>query len=149
MKSFQSRWVLGLSIFTLTAASYAQWTNPGDDVPAYHSAAPLKVSALPHILSGKDLTGPNFQYAWQLHTYQKAAKVGSVLYQLPCFCHCDRSMGHTSLRSCFEGLHGSECDVCSKEAVFAYEQTMAGKKPADIRAAILRHEYLSVDLSKQ
>jgi hypothetical protein len=46
------RWVLGLGIFAITAASYAQWSNPADDVPAYHPSAPLKVSALPPILAG-------------------------------------------------------------------------------------------------
>ena len=43
---------LGLAVFAVTAASYAQWSNPADDVPAYHPSAPLKVSALPPILSG-------------------------------------------------------------------------------------------------
>jgi hypothetical protein len=75
--------------------------------------------------------------------------IGSVLYQLPCNCRCDRSLGHTSLRSCFEGLHGTECDTCAKEAFFAYSQTKAGKTPAQIRAAIARHEYEAIDLEKQ
>jgi len=55
----------------------------GDDVPAYHPAAPLKVSALPPILSGTQLKGENFRYPWQVHVYQQAAKIGNVLYQLP------------------------------------------------------------------
>ena len=92
----------GLAVFTLTAASYAQWSNPADDVPAYHPSAPLKVSALPPILSGSKLTGENFRYPWQVHVYQQVAKIASVVYQLPCNCRCDRALGHTSLRSCFE-----------------------------------------------
>ncbi len=37
MKSFiKSRWIWTLAVFALTAASYAQWSNPADDVPAYH-----------------------------------------------------------------------------------------------------------------
>jgi hypothetical protein len=148
-KLLRRRWVLGLGVFVLTAVSYAQWTNPADDVPAYHPSAPLKVSALPPILTGARLTGENFKYPWQKHVYQQAAMIGSVLYQLPCNCRCDRSLGHTSLRSCFEGLHGTECDTCAKEAFFAYSQTKAGKTPAQIRAAIARHEYEAIDLEKQ
>ncbi|MGA3346983.1 MAG: PCYCGC motif-containing (lipo)protein [Terracidiphilus sp.] len=143
------RWVLGLAVFAVTAASYAQWSNPADDVPAYHPAAPLKVSALPPILAGSKLTGEHFQYPWQVHVYQMAAKISSVIYQLPCNCRCDRSLGHTSLRSCYENAHSTECDTCAKEGVFAYQQTKAGKTPAEIRAAIARHEYESIDLLKQ
>ncbi len=143
------RWIPAVAVFTLTAASYAQWSNPADDIPAYHPSAPLHVSALPPILAGAKLTGENFRYPWQVHAYQEAAKVGNVLYQLPCNCRCDRALGHTSLRSCFEGLHGTECSTCAKEGLFAYQQTRLGKTPAQIRAAIERHEYESIDLEQQ
>jgi hypothetical protein len=145
----KSRFVLGLGVFALTAASYAQWSNPADDVPAYHPSAPLRVSALPPIMAGAKLTGDNFRYPWQVHVYQQVAKISSVVYQLPCYCRCDRALGHTSLRSCFEGLHGTECSTCAQEGFFAYEQTKLGKTPAQIRAAIARHEYEKIDLDKQ
>jgi hypothetical protein len=148
-KIFDRRWLIALAIFTLTAASYAQFSNPGDDVPAYHPSAPLKVTKMPAILSGSQLTGEHFTYDWQKHVYQQVAKVGDVAYQLPCNCHCDRALGHTSLRSCFEGLHGTECSTCAKEGFFAYQQTKLGKTPAQIRSAINRHEYESIDLEKQ
>ena len=143
------RWILGLAVFAVTAASYAQWSNPADDVPAYHPAAPLKVSALPPILSGTQLKGENFRYPWQVHVYQPAAKIGNVLYQLPCNCRCDRALGHTSLRSCYEGLHGTECSTCAKEAFFAYRELKLGKTPAEIRASIAHHEYESIVLEDQ
>jgi hypothetical protein len=145
----KSRWGLAMAAVAFTAVSYAQWSNPAEDVPAYHPSAPLKVSSLPPILSGAKLTGENFQYPWQKHVYQQVAQVSSVVYQLPCNCRCDRALGHTSLRSCFEGLHGTECSTCAKEGFFAYQQTKLGKKPAEIRAAIARHEYESIDLDKQ
>jgi hypothetical protein len=150
MKYWMSRRsALGLGVFVLTMASYAQWSNPADDVPAYHPSAPLKVSALPPILAGAQLKGDNFRYPWQVHVYQQAAKIGNVLYQLPCYCRCDRALGHTSLRSCYENAHSTECSTCAKEGFFAYQQTKLGKTPAQIRAAIARHEYESIDLEKQ
>ncbi|MGD0912749.1 MAG: PCYCGC motif-containing (lipo)protein [Terracidiphilus sp.] len=145
----RARWILGFAASLLTAASYAQWSNPAEDVPAYHPSAPLKVASLPPILSGSQLTGPQFQYPWQRHVYQQVAKVSSVVYQLPCNCRCDRSLGHTSLRSCFEGLHGTECSTCAKEGFYAYQQTKLGKTPAQIRAGIARHDYEAIDLDKQ
>jgi hypothetical protein len=145
----ENRWLFGLAVFALTAASYAQWSNPADDVPAYHPSAPLKVGALPTILTPAQLTGSNSRFPWQLHAYRDAAKVGNVLYQLPCNCRCDRSLGHTSLRSCFETLHGAECSTCAQEGFFAYQQTKLGKTPAEIRVMIARHAYESVNLELQ
>jgi Protein of unknown function with PCYCGC motif len=143
------RSLLAVAVAAFTVGSYAQWSNPADDVPAYHPSAPLKVSELPPILSGAKLTGENFRYPWQVHVYQQVAKVGNVVYQLPCNCRCDRALGHTSLRSCFEGLHGTECSTCAKEGFYAYQQTKLGKTPAEIRAGVSRHDYESIDLEKQ
>lgn len=148
-KLMERRWLLAVAVFAFTVASYAQWSNPADDVPAYHPSAPLRISALPPILSGKQLTGENFRYTWQVHVYQQVARVSGVVYQLPCNCRCDRALGHTSLRSCFEGLHGTECSTCAQEGFYAYRQTKLGKTPAQIRAGIARHEYESIDLNKQ
>ena len=142
-------WVPAVAVFVLTVAGYAQWSNPADDVPAYHAQAPLRVSALPKILSGAQLTGPNFRNHWQVHAYQEAAKVGNVLYQLPCNCRCDRELGHTSLRSCYEGLHATECSTCAKEGFYAYAKTREGWTPTRIREGIARHEYESIDLDKE
>jgi len=149
MRSLKGKWLIGAVVFALTAASYAQWSNPSDEVPAYHPSAPLKVSALPPILAGTKLTGENFRYPWQVHVYQQAIKIGNVLYQLPCNCRCDRALGHTSLRSCYEGLHGTECSTCAKEAFYAYRLTKAGKSPAQIRAGIAQHEYESIILEQE
>ena len=134
-----------LAIVTLAAS--AQWTNPSNDVPAYHASAPTK--PLPPLMSGKQLTGPYFQHPYQVAVYQMAAKVPNVLYQLPCNCRCDRALGHTSLRSCYEGLHGTECSTCAKEAFYAYRLAKQGKTPTEIRAGIARHDYEAIDLEQQ
>ena len=143
------RWLLTLAVFVLTAASYAQWSNPAEDVPAYHPSAPLHISELPPILHGAQLKGPQFRYHWQVRVYELAAQIPGVIYQLPCNCRCDRALGHTSLHSCCENTHSTECDVCAAEGFYAYQQTKLGKTPAQIRAGIARHEYEKIDLEKQ
>ena len=122
----------------------AQWTDPAHDIPAYHAAAPT--ATLPPIMSGAQLTGPYFQHSYQVTAYKMAQKVSSVLYQEPCYCRCDREMGHNSLHSCFEGTHGAACSTCMREAVFTYQQTKKGRTPAQIRAAIERGDWQNVDL---
>lgn len=136
--------MLGLA----TAASFAQWSAPADDIPAYHAAPPAKGAVVPPVMSGAQLTGPNFVYPWQVAVYKIAAREGRVIYQLPCYCHCDRALGHQSLHSCFEGTHGAECSTCAKEAIYAYRMTMQGKTVAEIRAGIEKQEFETIDLNK-
>jgi hypothetical protein len=99
-------------------------------------------------MSGSQLTGPYFQHNYQVVAYKMAAKVSNVLYQQPCYCRCDREMGHNSLHSCFEGTHGAACSTCMKEGVYTYQQTKLGKTPTQIRAGIERGDWKQVDLEK-
>jgi hypothetical protein len=138
-------WVC-LAVALLTVGANAQWVTDAD-VPAYHTAPPPHATKLPAVLSGKQLTGPLFQYPWQKEVYVEAAKVPTVLYQLPCYCRCDRNMGHTSLHSCFEGLHGAECSTCAKEGHYAYEMSLKGKSVKEIREGVMRMDFESIDLN--
>ncbi len=135
---------LALGLATLVAS--AQWTNPSADVPAYNAAPPKQAQA--PIMSGSQLTGPYFEHAYQVVAYKMAAKIPNVLFQQPCYCRCDRAMGHNSLHSCFEGTHGAACSTCMKEGVYSYQQTKLGKTPTQIRAGIERGEWQQVDLEK-
>jgi Protein of unknown function with PCYCGC motif len=127
-------------------AVHAQYSDPQQDVPAYHPQPPAKGQALPPILSGNQLTGPFFREKWQVEVYKEAAKIPVVLYQLPCYCRCDRALGHTSLHSCFEGTHGAICATCAAEGAYAYKMTKLGKTPKQIRQGIERGDYKSIDL---
>ncbi len=145
--NFSMKKVLGiLSIGLVALAASAQWTNPSDDIPAYNAAAPTR--PLPAIMSGQKLTGPFFSHDYQVTAYKMAAKIPNVLHQQPCYCRCDREMRHNSLHSCFEGTHGAACSTCMREAVFSYEETKRGRTPAEIRSAIERGEWKTVDLEK-
>ncbi len=139
--------LIGCAVLGLVAlAASAQWSNPADDIPSYNAAAPSR--PLPPIMSGPQLTGPYFSHAYQLTAYKMAAKIPAVLHQEPCYCRCDREMGHNSLHSCFEGTHGAACSTCMKEAVYSYEQTKQGRTPAQIRGGIERGEWMNVDLER-
>jgi hypothetical protein len=137
-------WVSAAGIALLSLTAYAQFSDPGQDIPAYNALPPTH--ALPPVLSGSKLTGEYFSHPYQVTAYRMAAAVPKVLFQEPCYCHCDRSMGHNSLHSCFEGLHGAECSTCMKEAAYTYRETRRGKTAAQIRAGIERGEFQSIDL---
>ncbi len=140
MKKMLGCLLLGLA----TVAASAQWSNPAEEIPAYNAKAPTH--PLPKILSGDQLTGVYFSHPYQVTVYKMAAAIPGVLHQEPCYCHCDRALGHNSLHSCFEGTHGAVCSTCLKEGAYAYAETKKGQTSAEIRAGIERGDWQQVDL---
>lgn len=139
--------ILGcVALALVTMAASAQWANPSEDIPAYNALPPKK--ALPPVLAGNQLSGVYFSHPYQVTAYKMAAAIPGVLHQQPCYCHCDKTMGHNSLHSCFEGTHGAACSTCMREAVYAYQQTKKGQTAKQIRAGIEKGEWQNVDLEK-
>ena len=133
--------LLGFALLPERAASRPAQDAPPDPVPAFHAALPP--GPLPATLSPSLFTNVVVQNAYAI-----AARVKKILYQQPCYCHCDRSQGHGRLLDCFAGKHASGCDVCIREGFYAYEQSRKGKTAAQIRTAIEHGEWQQVDLTK-
>jgi len=135
-------------VFVVTLTVSAQWAAPQEDqgVPAYNAAPPPKGKKLPPILPKDSLWAENAQFAYQTHAYEIAEKIPNVIHQQPCYCYCDRGMGHNSLHSCFENTHGAQCDVCMKELYYSYSQTKKGKTAAQIRQGIIKGGWKQVNL---
>jgi Protein of unknown function with PCYCGC motif len=131
---------ISMAMVAPRAASH-QAQSAEEPVPAFHSEAPK--GPLPETLSPSEFSKVVVQNAYVL-----AARVKKILYQQPCYCHCDRSQGHGSLLDCFAGKHASVCEVCIREGLYSYEQSHKGKTAAQIRAGIERGEWRDVDVSK-
>ena len=116
-------------------------SEAGEPVPAYHAKAPE--GPLPETMNPDLFTEPVVQNAYSI-----ARKIRKILYQQPCYCHCDRSQGHTSLLDCFASKHGSGCGTCIYEDFYSYEQSRKGKTASQIRAGIIKGEWQTVDASK-
>jgi hypothetical protein len=112
-----------------------------DSVPAFHAQPPA--GELPPTMAPSLFNDPIV-----FNAYAVAARVKKVLYQQPCYCHCDQSHGHASLLDCFASRHGSGCGTCIKEVFYSYEQTHAGKTPTQIREGVIRGDWQKVDLAK-
>jgi hypothetical protein len=139
---------LALTLLVLMAFTMsAQWATTQDEaaIPAYNAGPPPKGTKLPAILTRDQLWGADAQNAFQLHAYDLAAKIPTVLHQQPCYCYCDR-MGHNSLHSCFENTHGAQCSTCLKELYYSYQQHQKGKTASQIRAGIIRGDWKQIDL---
>lgn len=113
----------------------------GEAVPAFHAQPPK--GNLPETMAPALFSQPIVQNA-----YARAAKIKRTLYQEPCYCHCDRSQGHTSLLDCFASKHGSGCGTCIYEDLYSYEQVSKGKTATQIRQGIIKGEWKSLDTTK-
>jgi Protein of unknown function with PCYCGC motif len=141
------KYFAGILAITFAAVmTQGQLNAPQEEIPAYHAAPALKGAPPPPILTPAQLAQAGLTMPAQMESYKAAARVPSVLYQLPCYCHCDRHAGHTSLRSCFEGTHGANCGTCMAEALYAYQQTKKGWTARMIRDGIIRGDFKLVDL---
>ena len=138
---FLTALALGIAIVPQRAASRQAQDPAEEPVPAFHAAPPQ--GPLPATLSPTLFTNVVVQNA-----YAVAARVKKILYQQPCYCHCDRSQGHGSLLDCFASKHGSGCGTCIYEDFYAFEQSSKGKSAAQIRAGIIKGEWKSVDATK-
>jgi hypothetical protein len=144
-------WLAGTVLFAgmtvavlipMSAQSAAQQNGAKDEpVPAYHTQVPD--GELPQTMDPEQFDNPVVK-----NSYALAGKVKKVLYQQPCYCHCDRSVGHESLLDCFTSKHGSMCNVCMGEALYSYEQIKKGKTPAQIREGIQKGEWKQLDAAK-
>lgn len=99
-------------------------------VPAYYETAP-KPGSLGKTLPPERFPGKTGE------AYQVAKEIPQTLAQLPCYCHCDQSIGHKSLHSCFEDDHASMCAVCVNEALMAAQLQKQGLTPSQIRDRVI------------
>jgi hypothetical protein len=116
-------------------------TGPQSHIPSYfmtaEAAKPLPQTLDPNQFSNKSV----------VTAYQAVKKDPQVLAQQPCFCHCDRKMGHRSLLSCFVTRHAAKCDVCVREAIFAMQEQQKGKTAEQIRAEIIHGDWRAVEIA--
>jgi hypothetical protein len=125
----------------LAPAQSAPQSGNEEPVPAFHSEVPQ--GPLPATMSPTLFTNLVAQNAYTI-----AAHIKKVLYQQPCYCHCDRSQGHASLLDCFVSKHAAGCEICMREGFYSYELTHKDRSSAQIREGIERGEWRQVDLSK-
>lgn len=151
-------WLLfaGIAILGLAAilmVNTKSTPTPPPPAPADHTAshAPIQapastgVQTLPahfdHAPSRSSLgpTLPPEQFTGLVRdAYRAVREIPQTIAQMPCYCHCDRGMGHKSLYSCFEDDHASHCATCVNEALLALKLEREGKlTPAQIRDKIV------------
>jgi Protein of unknown function with PCYCGC motif len=121
---------------TRTRSGSQTATNPNTPITQSQARVPAFQDAksainLPATLQPEQFFGPTRE------AYRVVKEIPETIAQLPCYCHCDQSIGHKSLHSCFQDTHASQCTVCVNEALIAYNMQKSGMTPAQIRERII------------
>jgi hypothetical protein len=93
---------------------------PGQPMTPAASQVPAHYTSPPSLKSLGPTLAPEQYSGKAREAYVVARAIPQTLAQLPCYCHCDRGMGHKSLHSCFEDDHAANCATCIEEALLAY-----------------------------
>jgi hypothetical protein len=115
---------------------------PQQSQHAYHNSAPSEPP--PPTLDPAEFRGNPKAFV----AYTLAAQNKNTLYQVFCFCPCNKHEGHQSLLDCFTGRHGVTCHVCQKEAIFCFLETQKGKNPEEIRRDLTTNSFRKFDFEK-
>jgi Protein of unknown function with PCYCGC motif len=107
-------------------------SQPGSvaQIPAHYETVP-SLGSLGPTLAPEQFSGKARE------AYKAVREVPQLIAQMPCYCHCDRSLGHKSLHSCFENDHAAKCATCIDEALMAYQLQKRGLSAAQIREQII------------
>jgi len=132
---------LAIVLFSGAGISSAQQNKTAasasdQETPPYHRSA-KDAQPLPETLPASDFRDRPLA----AQAYEIAHEIPLVLAQQPCYCHCDKEFGHTSLLDCFTSTHTAGCGVCMGETFYAYQMTKQGKTPVEIRHGIIRGDW--------
>jgi len=132
--SGKSRWTLAgfVVVITLVLSGVYVATKP-PAVPVAPATGEL-IETRP-VLSPALFTGKVAQ------AYRVAAEIPKVLDAQFCYCHCKKDKGHKNLLTCFTSRHGSKCETCINEALYAHELYQQGKTIDEIVVAVDRKFY--------
>lgn len=101
---------------------------PKPTMPAFQSeesAKNLPATLSPEIFKGETKAA-----------YTVVKEIPDTIAQLPCYCRCDKAMGHKSLHTCYVDDHAAQCGVCMNSALKAYKL----KKEKKMTAAQIREQ---------
>jgi hypothetical protein len=125
-------------------ATASSSNNKGSDpvFVSYHTEppkGPLPPAMSPDLFKGDPKTRA---------CYRMAGETKALLYQLPCYCRCDKMEGHKSLLDCFTSKHGVDCEICKREVAYAYRESRKGSSVEQVRYGIMQGLWRDINLDE-
>ncbi len=73
--------------------------------------------------------------------YKYAAEIPKVIDSQFCYCYCKKNHNHKTLLTCFTSMHGSKCETCMDEVIYAHELYEDGLSLDEIVVAVDKKFY--------
>ena len=125
--------LFSLAILVILTAVFFATKQGGNGAPVAPATGTL-IETRP-ILSDALFTGKVAQ------AYRIAAEIPKVLDSQFCYCYCKQEKKHKTLLTCFTNKHGSKCETCINEVLYAYEMYKKGLTLDEIVIAIDKKFY--------
>ena len=122
--------VLGIAVLSIVYVSTKTKEKEGPPAPAFGQLIENRTILSSSMFAGK--AG---------RAYKIAAEIPKVLDSLFCYCYCKKEHNHKNLLTCFTSDHGSKCDICINEVLYAHELFKKGKSLDYIIEAVDRKFY--------
>jgi hypothetical protein len=88
--------------------------------PPGRATAPNPAPATGQLIEIRPVLSPALFSGKKKLAYQYATEIPKVLDSLFCYCYCKKNHNHKNLLTCFTSTHGSKCDICMDEVIYAH-----------------------------
>jgi len=93
------------------------------------------------LIETRSVMSPAFYTGKAAEAYRIAAKIPKVIDSQFCYCYCKKNHQHKTLLTCFTNEHGSKCDTCINEVLYAYDLYKQGKTLDEIIVSVDKKFY--------
>jgi hypothetical protein len=126
--------VIFISVIALILSIVYSATKPVEDRTPIAPATGQLIETRP-VMSSAFYTGKVAE------AYRIAAEIPKVIDSQFCYCYCKKNHQHKTLLTCFTNKHGSKCDTCINEVLYAYELYKQGKTLDEIIVSVDKKFY--------
>jgi len=123
-----------ISVITLILSVVYSATKPAEYV------TPI-APAMGKLIETRPVMSPAFYTGKAAEAYRIAAEIPKVIDSQFCYCYCKKNHQHKTLLTCFTNKHGSKCDTCINEVLYAYELYKQGKTLDEIIVSVDKKFY--------
>ena len=123
-----------ISVITLILSVVYSATKPAEHKTPIAPAMGKLIETRP-VISSAFYTGKAAE------AYRIAAEIPKVIDSQFCYCYCKKNHQHKTLLTCFTNKHGSKCDTCINEVLYAYELYKQGKTLDEIIVSVDKKFY--------
>ena len=133
-KKLKLRPVIFISVITLILCIVYSATKPTEYTAPVAPATGQLVENRP-VMSSAFYTGKTAE------AYRIASEIPKIIDSQFCYCYCKKNHQHKTLLTCFTNKHGSKCDTCINEVLYAYELYKQGKTLDEIIVSVDKKFY--------